>query len=72
MVIGTPPDTHLKIFNQIKNYNIKNILIEKPLCSFKQNENYFEISKKFKSILRLQSFVSKALITLKKFKKKKI
>ena len=25
----------------IKNYNIKNILIEKPLCSFKQNENLF-------------------------------
>lgn len=40
-IIGTPPDTHLQIFNQIKYYNIKNILIEKPLCSFKQNENLF-------------------------------
>tara|TARA_B100000035_G_C21025422_1_gene565986 strand:- start:1493 stop:2521 length:1029 start_codon:yes stop_codon:yes gene_type:complete len=41
VIIGTPPSTHFEIFKKIKSYNIKNILIEKPLCSFSENPKFF-------------------------------
>ena len=31
IIIGTPPHTHVELFNKIKNLDFKNIFIEKPL-----------------------------------------
>lgn len=41
IIIGTPPHTHLKIFKKLNKYKIKNILVEKPVCSFKENPSLF-------------------------------
>lgn len=73
VIIGTPPNTHLQIFNQIKNYKIKNILIEKPLCEYKQNENLFlQYQKNLKVFCGYNHSVSKSFnYFAKKIKNKK-
>lgn len=38
VIIGTPPNSHIELFNKcLKKINFKNILIEKPLTTFKKN-----------------------------------
>ena len=48
IIIGTPPKTHYQLFKNCKKKLVyENILIEKPLCSFKQN--FFISSKDLKN-----------------------
>lgn len=43
IILGTPPKSHLMLAEFCKkNYNFKNLLIEKPLCSYKDDQNKFE------------------------------
>lgn len=46
VIIGTPPITHFKIFKKLGKFRIKNILIEKPLCTFQENPDLFSKNNK--------------------------
>ena len=51
IIVGTPPETHLKLLSKIKNkLNYKKILIEKPLTTFNEKNLTFSKNVKEKNI----------------------
>ncbi len=52
IIIGTPPDTHLKVLEEEIKYNPKSILIEKPVCTPNKTE-----------IQKIKNIISKSNVT---------
>lgn len=78
IIIGTPPHTHVELFNKIKkNLDFKNILIEKPLSIPSKNKfSSLDQYKNFKVYIGYNHSISKSfnyfLNIIKKIKKKNI